>query len=316
MTATANPADLDLTALTRQRATDPDAIARAWAARCRRDQPIPPDGRLLIIAADHPARGMLSSGQDDTAMASRTDFLQRLTIALNRPGVDGVLGTADVLEDLLLLGLLEDRIVLGSMNRAGLAGAVYELDDRFTGYSTQAISRNGLDGGKMLTRISLDDPACARTLAACGTAVSELSDAGRIALVEPFRSTRTPDGTLHNLLDPDSVITSIHVVAGLGHSSAHTWLKLPVVDDMARVLDATTLPVLLLGGPAHDITDTLPGWSGALEHPGVLGLVVGRTLLYPADGDVASAVDRAVRLVHRPCGDFDLDHPTAPEGER
>ncbi|MHB1975252.1 MAG: Cgl0159 family (beta/alpha)8-fold protein, partial [Acidimicrobiales bacterium] len=31
--------------------------------------------------------------------------------------------------------------------------------------------------------------------------------------------------------------------------------------------------------------------------PGVRGLVVGRTLLYPPDGDVAAAVDTAAALV-------------------
>ena len=56
-----------------------------------------------------------------------------LSVALARPGVDGVLGTADIVEDLLLLGALEDKVVIGSMNRGGLAGTVFEIDDRFTG---------------------------------------------------------------------------------------------------------------------------------------------------------------------------------------
>jgi hypothetical protein len=34
-----------------------------------------------------------------------------------------------------------------------------------------------------------------------------------------------------------------------------------------------------------------------MEVPNVRGLVVGRALLYPADGDVASAIDRAARIV-------------------
>ena len=71
-------------------------------------------------------------------------------MALGRPGVGGVLGTADVLEDLLLLGALDGKIVIGSMNRGGLAGAVFEIDDRFTGYDAAAIARMGFDGGKML----------------------------------------------------------------------------------------------------------------------------------------------------------------------
>ena len=91
----------------------------------------------------------------------------------------------------------------------------------------------------------------------------------------------------------------MHIAAGLGASSAYTWLKLPVVDDIARVMDATTLPTLLLGGdPQGDPQDTFARWGSALELPAVRGLVVGRTLLYPPDGDVAAAVDIAAELVH------------------
>ena len=67
-----------------------------------------------------------------------------MSLALSRPGVDGVLGTADIIEDLLLLGALDDKVVIGSMNRGGLAGTVFEIDDRFTGYDAAAIARDGL----------------------------------------------------------------------------------------------------------------------------------------------------------------------------
>ena len=115
----------------------------AWAAA-----PSPPapshDGRLLLIAADHPARGALAVRDDARAMASRPALLDRLATALSSgPGVDGVLGTPDVLEDLLLAGLLEDKVVIGSMNRGGLQGAVFELDDRFTAYDAETIAATG-----------------------------------------------------------------------------------------------------------------------------------------------------------------------------
>ena len=84
----------------RRRMLEPDGIPAAWAAR--RAGAVPADGRLLVIAADHPARGALGVRDDRRAMASRSDLLQRLAIAVSRPGVDGVLGTPDILEDLLL----------------------------------------------------------------------------------------------------------------------------------------------------------------------------------------------------------------------
>lgn len=283
--------------LTEIRVREPHRIAHAWATRRRREL-VGPDGRLLIVAADHPARGSLGVRNDPVAMASRSDLLGRLATAVACPGVDGVLGTPDVLDDLLLLGVLEDKVVIGSMNRGGLQGSSFELDDRFTAYRARDIAAAGLDGGKMLTRIDLDDPGTVATLEASAAAVSELAEHGLMAMVEPFLSTRR-DGRVTNLLDPESTIRSIHIASGLGATSAHTWLKLPVVDDLARVMDATTLPTLLLGGdPQGDPKDTYASWGRALDLPAVRGLVVGRALLYPPDGDVAAAVDLASRLVH------------------
>ena len=289
---------IDTAALTRRRAADPDEITRAWRNRRRGERN--EDGRLMILAADHPARGALGVRGDDTAMASRADLLQRLAVALSRPGVDGVLGTADILEDLLLSGLLEGKVVLGSMNRGGLQGAEFEFDDRWTGYDADTLAANGLDGGKMLTRVCLEEEYTATVLESSGRAVTALASRGLMALVEPFLSIRVAADKVCNLLDPDSVIKSIQIAAGLGATSAYTWLKLPVVAEMHRVLDATTLPSLLLGGdPTGDADETYAQWAEALTHPTAMGLVIGRALLYPAGNDVTQAVDTAVGLVHQ-----------------
>ena len=276
----------------------PERIAEGWQHRRRREL-VGEDGRLLIVAADHPARGALGVRDDRMAMASRPALIDRLCTALRRPGVDGVLATPDILEDLLLLGALEGKVVIGSMNRGGLQGASFELDDRFTAYGTaDDIAGRRLDGGKMLTRICLDDPGTVATLESSAQAVTELAERKLMAMVEPFWSVRR-DGRVTNLLDPDSVIKSIHIASGLGATSAYTWLKLPVVDDLARVMEATTLPTLLLGGdPTVAPEETYASWGKALSLPSVRGLVVGRALLFPPDGDVAAAVDQASSLVH------------------
>jgi hypothetical protein len=267
------------------RAQRPQAIPAAAAARRRRPL-LTGDGRLMLIAADHPARGALSVGSDPTAMGDRDELLRRLQVALARPGVDGVLGTPDVVEDLLLLGALDDKVVLGSMNRGGLAGAAFELDDRFTAFDAAALRALRLEGGKMLCRIDLDDPGSLATLEGCARAVSELADAGLLALVEPFLSRRM-DGRVRNDLSAAAVVRSVTIAAGLGTSSRHTWLKLPVVEDMEQVMAATTLPTLLLGGdPSGPAEATYASWGKALGLPGVRGLVVGR------------AVDIATALVH------------------
>jgi hypothetical protein len=278
----------------------PGAIAEAAARRVRPTSLLGEHGKLMMIAADHPARGALRAGERALAMADRADLLDRVVLALSRPGVNGVLGTPDVLEDLLLLGALDSKVVVGSMNRGGLAGTAFELDDRFTAYDAAAIATAGFEGGKMLTRIDPDDLATVVTLEACGHAVSELAGHGLMAMVEPFISHREdgPGGRVRNELTADAMIRAMTVSAGLGTTSAYTWLKVPIVEDMERAMAATTLPALILGGEVGQDQDaTFAGWAKALALPTVQGLVIGRSLLYPPGDDVAAAVDAAVGLL-------------------
>ena len=258
--------------LTEIRATRPIAIREAWNRRARRA--LLSDGRLFLVAADHPARGVLKAGANPQAMSDRGALLRRLVAALERPGVDGVLGTPDVLDDLVLLGALEGKLAFGSMNRGGLAGSSFELDDRFTAYDAAAIERDGLDGGKMMLRIADRDRGSLETMAACARAVDALAERGLTALVEVFASRVDRDGNVANDTNPAALARAIAIASGLGGTSAYTWLKVPVAEDMARVAAATTLPQ-------------------------VRGLVAGRALLYPEDGDVARAVDRAASVVRK-----------------
>ncbi|WOX24278.1 Cgl0159 family (beta/alpha)8-fold protein [Streptomyces solicathayae] len=294
------PTPIDLDELVQVRARHPEAVAEA-AARRRRRPLLGPSGRLLIIAADHPARGALAVGDRPLAMAGRLDLLERLRLALSRAGVDGVLASADILDDLLLLGALEDRLAVGSMNRGGLAGAAFELDDRFTGHRPEDLARLGFDAGKLLLRIDYDDPGSLDTLHTAARTVDAMAALRLPVFVEPFVCRRGPDGRLRNDLSAEAVTTSLAVASGLAGTSAYTWLKVPVTenpDDMARVMETSTLPAVLLGGDVGPDQDAAyEKWRGALRLPTVRGLVVGRSLLYPPDDDVAAAVDTAAGLL-------------------
>lgn len=279
------------------RAENPDAVANMLASRKRREL-IRGDGKLLIIAADHPARGAIAVGSNPTAMGSRRDLLDRFAEALSNPLVDGVLGTPDVIDELALMGLLDDKIVVGSMNRGGLRGSSFEFDDRFTGYSIDAIKKQGLDFAKTLLRINLQDKASVATLEANARAVDAAFENKLPIMLEPFMS-EWVNGKVVNDLSTEAVVLSVAIAQGLGVSSAYTWLKLPVVANMEKVMEATTLPTLLLGGDVDGDQDkAFESWNGALSLPGVRGLVVGRSLLYPTNGDVSQAVDIAAKMVH------------------
>jgi DhnA family fructose-bisphosphate aldolase class Ia len=275
----------------------PQAIAEAASRRLSARSLLGGHGRLMIIAADHPARGALRAGQEPLAMSHRADLLDRLCLALSRPGVNGVLGTPDILEDLLLLGALDDKVVIGSMNRGGLAGTAFEIDDRFTAYDPASIAAAGFDGGKMLIRIDPEDPATVATLQASAGAVSDLAQRRLIAMIEPFISHRV-DGKIRNDLTPEAMIRAIAVASGLGNTSAYTWLKVPYVEDMERVMAASTLPALILGGEVSpDQNAVMAAWRKTLELPTVRGFVIGRSLLFPPDDNVAAAVDAVVEML-------------------
>jgi 5-deoxy-glucuronate isomerase len=245
------------------RAADPDAVTRAYASRKRPNRILSERGTLFLVAADHPARGALASGGDAMAMADRRSLLARLMAALQHPDVDGVLGTPDVVEELLLLGALEGKVVIGSMNRGGLDGASWTMDDRFTGYDAASIAANNLEGGKMLLRIDDRDPSTAGTIEGCATAVSELADLGLLAMVEPLPYHREDGDKLTLLRDTRSLARAVTIASGLGTTSAHTWLKMPSCDDPRTVFAATTLPCGVLGGarPGHRASPALSaGW--------------------------------------------------------
>ena len=285
-------------ALLTLRATDPGAVAKAYASRRRPDPLLSQKDTLFLVAADHPARGSLSAGGDTMAMADRRSLLARMVAALENPDVDGVLGSPDVVEELLLLGALEGKVVIGSMNRGGLDGASWTMDDRFTGYDAASIAESRLEGGKMLLRIDDRDAATADTIESCAQAVTELAAHGLMAMVEPLPYHREDDGGLTLLKDARSLARAITVASALGTTSSYTWLKMPACDDPEAVYASTTLPCVVLGGvPGPDPAADLDSWGRALVQPTVRGLVIGRALLYPPDGDVRSAVASAAAVL-------------------
>ena len=279
------------------RADDPARALTALRERTRR--PLLTDGRLFIVAADHSARGMLGVPGEPFAMADRRRTLESLLVALASPDVDGVLASADIMEELALLGALDGKLAFGTMNRGGIMGADWELDDRMTAYSARTIADHGLDGGKVLLRLADDDAGTAATLEACAHAVDECAAAGLPIMVEPLPYHHDPASGAAKLVDDeDALLRAVAIGSGLGGTSTATWLKVPAAKDPARMLACTTLPALILGGsPGPDPEATYASWERAMQVPNVRGLVVGRSLLYPADGDVAGAIERAARIV-------------------
>jgi hypothetical protein len=278
------------------RLRNPNAAAKALKSRKRRK--LLTDSQLFIVAADHTARGMLGVGDDQFAMADRRKLLDALLIALDNPQVDGVLGSADVIDELALLGALDNKLVFGTMNRGGIMGASWELNDRMTAYTPQDIAARGLDGGKVLLRLADDDAGTGPTIEAVAKAVTQMADLKLPIMVEPLPYTGGNGGPAKYIDDNDKLLRAVSIASGLGSSSAYTWLKVPAGSQVERMMAATTLPGLILGGtPGPDPEATYASWERAMKVPNVRGLVVGRSLLFPKDGDVAGAIARAAHIV-------------------
>ena len=114
---------------------------RLLAARRRRPL-LRDDGRLFIVAADHPARGALGVGGDPMAMADRYDLLERLARRARAPRRRRrARHPRHHRRPRRCSALLDDKIVVGSMNRGGLRGAIFEMDDRFTAYDVAVDGR-------------------------------------------------------------------------------------------------------------------------------------------------------------------------------
>ena len=242
----------------------------------------------LVLAADHRARGVVT-------VESYPAYCAALAAAL--PSCDGLLASTQPLRDLVAAGAVEPRHrTYLSLNRTGLAGSVFELDDRLVTTVARAAA-DGYSGVKHMTRIDLTDPVTAPALELLGRVLDEARSAGLEALVE---AVSWRHGAMAR--DPDAVV----LAAVVAHDIGAPLLKVPVpavsagaerIAAVGRVVDAVGVPVLFLGGPRtgddraaalDEVRDVMAG--------GAAGLAIGR-LVYE-DPDPATMAKLVADVVH------------------
>ncbi len=297
----------DFNLITDLRVNSPELIQEEAARRVRRSR-LAPSARLLVLAADHPGRGVTSVGPDPVAMGDRLEYLARIVRVLTVPGVDGVMSTADILDELLLLShiyrqrgqsLLDDKLLIGCMNRGGLSGTTFEMRDRFGALTADAIGRMRFDGAKMMFRLDPDSPDSGRTIQDCAKALRELDTLDLPAFLEPL-PVKLVDGQYRVQKTAEALVRAIGIATALGTSSRRLWLKIPYVEGYPRVARASTCPILMLGGAAKgDPVNVLRSFSKGLSAaPQVRGVLVGRNVLYPGGRDPEAMAKAIVRVVH------------------
>jgi sugar phosphate isomerase/epimerase/DhnA family fructose-bisphosphate aldolase class Ia len=298
-----------LAEMTELRVSNPDLVKELLLKRIRRPQ-LTTDGKLTILAADHPARNVTGVGSDPVAMGSRLDYLGRIMRVLTLSDVDGLMATSDVIEDVVLAdyllqqvggkSVLDDRLLVASMNRTGLAGAEYEMLDKMSSYrSARRIVEMNLDGAKLLLRLPAPDKYdryALQTMDWCAEAMEQCNDEKIPIFLEPLPVEKTETGYVV-IKDPDRMIRVMGVAQALSHTTTRTWLKIPYTPEFDRVAKAASLPILLLGGEATGrpwvtVEEFVRG-MGAGEN--VRGALVGRNVLFPGDEDPA-VVAQAIHL--------------------
>ena len=291
------------------RVSKPGLIREAAQSRKRR-RALTRDGKLTILATDHPARMVTKVGDNPVAIGDRYSLLARVARVLTDPGFDGVMATPDIIEELLVLdylvqeaggpSFLDEKVILGCMNRGGLAGVAFEMDDRMTAYTTDSIAKMGLDGAKIMFRLDPDNPDSGKTIMYCVEAINELVDLGMPVFLEALMMQRT-DGKLKTLKEAEALIKVVGVASGLGKSSAYTWLKIPYCEGYDKVARATTCPILMLGGESTgDPTGILQEFAAGM-HAGatVRGALVGRNVTFPGKDDPRAVAVAVNEIVHR-----------------
>jgi DhnA family fructose-bisphosphate aldolase class Ia len=294
--------------ITEVRVDAPGVIERQAKARRRRKR-LTRDGKLTVLAADHPARGVTAIGADRFKMGNRHQYLGRILRVLTSTDFDGFMSTPDMIEDLFIVdyllqeaggpSFLDDRVLVGCMQRGGVAPVVGEIDDRFGSYSAESLHRFRLDGGKMMFRFVPDDERTLRTIDYCAKAISDLNRYDIVPFVEPLRMDYV-DGKWVGKNTAEELIPLVGIIAGLGDSSRHTWMKLPYCEDYYRVTLATTMPILMLGGPSREnpLQTYQDFATGMATRSNVRGVLVGRNVTFPGREDPAAVAQAIYAVVH------------------
>jgi DhnA family fructose-bisphosphate aldolase class Ia len=243
----------------------------------------------VVLAADHRARGVVTT-------ENYRDYVAALVQAL--PSCDGILATAQPLGDLRAAGHLtpEHRTYL-SLNRTGLVGSAFELDDRLVATVPRA-EADGWTGVKHMTRIDMADPQTAAALELLGQVLEQARATGLEALIEPLV---WRDGRVARETD------AIVLAAVIAHDMGAPVLKVPVPSvtpgeerqrAVARVVASVGVPVLFLGGPLgeggraevlDEVRDVMAG--------GGSGMAIGRAVYQ--DQDPAEMAGLVAGLVHQ-----------------
>ncbi len=286
-------------------------LRQEYKNRIRRPQPW--DSNIVIIAADHPGRGITDVDENRVGMGDRQQYLGRIARVLILNEIDGVMATPDIMDDLMILNylmkqhegksFLDKKILIGCTNRGGIKGSEYEMMDYVTAYNIEDIKDLNLDGAKMMFRLDLESKRSKysqRTIKMCSELIRKCNKYDIPVFIEPLPVERQRDGSYSVKMEANELIRTIGIATALGGNSGNLWLKIPYVQDYEYVVRSTSNPILMLGGESTgNPTDVLVDFEKGLgAGKNVKGCLVGRQLLYPGFDDPLAVGLAVSKIMH------------------
>ena len=285
-------------------------IVESEALLRKRRKNITKDGKLLILATDHNARMITDYDDDIIRRGNRHELLSSIVRVLSCKEIDGLEGTPDVLEDLLILNyisknnsgtdFLSDKLMIGTVNRGGLKDTSWEMDDQCTCFTVERIVDLRFDGVKFMFRIDIDDDRSGKTIKYCSDIVNQSTKKGLPIFIESLYVQKTNTGysvdtTTVNLVKVNGVASA------LGNSASMKWLEIPFNNNFERVSLSTTCPILALpNGVARKAFDVVQEYyidKGIARN--IRGMLLGTNVLLPVDEDPLCLANAISKIWHK-----------------
>lgn len=279
------------------KAFHPEAVEEEAA---KRQKPGFPHPQLVFAAADHNARMINEYQGNPIGLSNRREYLTRLVRMLQSREVDGIEGTPDILEDLLLLNrigkqqgrpdFLQGKMMVGTINRGGLKNTVWEMDDLRSCFTVKRLADLGLDGVKFMIRINPQDERSRNTVAYCAKTVNEAAEYKLPVFIETLY-VETEEDRFVMKTDTESLCKAVGVVGALGCRSVGKWLEVPLNPEYQIPVSATTCPVLVV--PDEREKEALAVVREYTEqiglHSNIRGILLGRNVMYATEDPLVLA---------------------------
>lgn len=231
------------------------------------------DGKAMVLAIDHRQRG-IQEGIDN--FNNLVSLIERIS-----PYIDAIMTTKEPLAQLIINGNLRNKGLVLSLNRTGLAGTSFEMDDRLV-CTVETALRWGLDGVKLLIKFNKKDSYTNEQLSLLSSVVEECEKWSMPLMVEPLYM-NIEDGKL----TMDRSYEAIKWVSIITNDFKVPILKIPYVKSNSRkegielfkkIVDSVNAKVLLLGGPKRENPiEVLQDFEDGVK-AGADGFVVGRNV--------------------------------------